>query len=454
MILFLFLLVSSPLSHAKPYLAGRLLNSSVDVVSGIDSEEYQTVDTRYNMSYQYACLQLRENNLYINLPLFGLITGLFDEEGLFTPTDTVLVQYGVTHPAQEIIDRMAVEGSRLYTHYGYDILAYDLSDPSHPAPVLPENSYSTTALCYGVAAQDSILYLAGTGTIPEVGATTTSLEIVDYRDSANPVVLSTLVSTSHHGSLSLDPNDPDHLVAAPWARVYDVSDPANPAVLDTLPNTQDLESVHVWGGDIVGVSCGSGLLERYSVSAEGLLNLDEIYSEYEPLALATRGVYLALLLPDDSGCELLVLRREPGGSIVSVRNEFIEATNGFLDVDSTRTVLFADNDTLYSFLHGDPVIVLKEPEPAALPNRCEIISSYPNPFNPETNITWSLPERMEISLTVHDVLGREITTLERGILEGGLHRTIWDGTGYSSGIYFIRLRAGNAISTNKLVLLK
>ncbi|MGB3093537.1 MAG: choice-of-anchor D domain-containing protein, partial [Candidatus Zixiibacteriota bacterium] len=85
--------------------------------------------------------------------------------------------------------------------------------------------------------------------------------------------------------------------------------------------------------------------------------------------------------------------------------------------------------------------------------------NYPNPFNPETDISFTLPERAHASLTVYNVLGKAIKVLVDREMSAGTHTLRWDGrdefgTPASSGIYFYRLKADAFDQTMKMVLMK
>jgi len=80
--------------------------------------------------------------------------------------------------------------------------------------------------------------------------------------------------------------------------------------------------------------------------------------------------------------------------------------------------------------------------------------AYPNPFNPVTNISYALPIEAQISLNVYDVEGRKITTLTEGIKAAGNHTIEWNAEGYPSGVYFVKLDAGEFKQTQKLMLVK
>jgi hypothetical protein len=88
------------------------------------------------------------------------------------------------------------------------------------------------------------------------------------------------------------------------------------------------------------------------------------------------------------------------------------------------------------------------------PSGYRLQNSYPNPFNLSTTIRYAIPESSEVSLTICDQLGREITTLVNKIQTQGAYSVIWNGRGHSSGIYICRLRAGAFTQTIKLVLQK
>jgi len=79
---------------------------------------------------------------------------------------------------------------------------------------------------------------------------------------------------------------------------------------------------------------------------------------------------------------------------------------------------------------------------------------YPNPFNPTTNITYSIPELSFVTIKVYDVLGNEIATLVNEEKPAGIYEVEFDAAGLPSGIYFYKLQTGNIIETKKMLLLK
>jgi photosystem II stability/assembly factor-like uncharacterized protein len=91
---------------------------------------------------------------------------------------------------------------------------------------------------------------------------------------------------------------------------------------------------------------------------------------------------------------------------------------------------------------------------AAIPAFPRLAHNYPNPFNPQTTIEYSLPERAGVSLKVYSLLGQLVRTLVDEPRDAGIHRVRFSGEGLPSGIYFYRLIAGTRSVTHKMILLK
>jgi len=94
-----------------------------------------------------------------------------------------------------------------------------------------------------------------------------------------------------------------------------------------------------------------------------------------------------------------------------------------------------------------------------LPEAVTLNGNYPNPFNPETEIKFQLPDNTDIILSVYNLKGQLVRTLVNSNLPGGSHSIIWDGKTNNSemvgsGVYFYKLTAGETSKTRKMILLK
>jgi len=87
-------------------------------------------------------------------------------------------------------------------------------------------------------------------------------------------------------------------------------------------------------------------------------------------------------------------------------------------------------------------------------NSFRLSQNYPNPFNPVTGIKFDIPKTSLVSLKVYDISGREIETLVNENLQTGSYETKWDGSMYSSGVYFYKLIGDGFTDTKRMVLIK
>jgi len=94
-----------------------------------------------------------------------------------------------------------------------------------------------------------------------------------------------------------------------------------------------------------------------------------------------------------------------------------------------------------------------------LPQAFNLYNNYPNPFNPVTTLRYDIPENSHVTITIYDMLGRQVKTLINQTQDAGYKSLIWDATNdygkpVSAGIYLYQIQAGEYISTKKMVLLK
>jgi hypothetical protein len=89
-----------------------------------------------------------------------------------------------------------------------------------------------------------------------------------------------------------------------------------------------------------------------------------------------------------------------------------------------------------------------------LPPSSFSLSSYPNPFNPTTTLSFTLPLEGRTKIVIYDLLGREVQTLANSVFTQGEHCVSFNGSALPSGLYFARLESGQYTTTQKLLLLK
>ena len=142
-------------------------------------------------------------------------------------------------------------------------------------------------------------------------------------------------------------------------------------------------------------------------------------------------------------------------------NDDSDFTKGFIETGSTPQFKLLKNDELINLIGEVPAwsnnqiyMIGYLEESIALPAVYSLSTAYPNPFNPTTTLSFAIPIDSEVSLSIYNLQGRQVTTLISGNMEAGYHSIIWDADSHSSGVYFVKMIAGEYVGTQKLMLVK
>ncbi len=136
---------------------------------------------------------------------------------------------------------------------------------------------------------------------------------------------------------------------------------------------------------------------------------------------------------------------------VAIGDEFILVVNG---VESAESFTWTAN--------GDRLEVgplTARTGAGLLPKEFKLAQNYPNPFNPATTILFSLPEPMNATVEVFNILGERVKTVFNGLGQAGENSVVWNGDNdrgqaAASGVYFYRLKAGDFQQSRKMILMK
>jgi hypothetical protein len=101
--------------------------------------------------------------------------------------------------------------------------------------------------------------------------------------------------------------------------------------------------------------------------------------------------------------------------------------------------------------HGAPTAVNE-----SIPMRSGFIlaENYPNPFNPSTSISYTIPKHSSVRLRVLNVLGQLVETLVDQDRQPGTYNVTFEASNLPSGVYFYRMQAGEFIQTKKMLLMR
>ena len=131
----------------------------------------------------------------------------------------------------------------------------------------------------------------------------------------------------------------------------------------------------------------------------------------------------------------------------------------YLDSSSDKVVEFEETLTFTSnMVVGDgfnTFALSREVGQEALPMAWGLSDAYPNPFNPVTSFNYVLPEDGMVSVTVHDLNGRQVAQLVNGHKMAGSHPVRWDAGDLSSGLYMIKMLVNEEHAVmQKIMLIK
>ena len=94
---------------------------------------------------------------------------------------------------------------------------------------------------------------------------------------------------------------------------------------------------------------------------------------------------------------------------------------------------------------------------SSLPTQMKIVGNYPNPFNPDTTIEFTIPDAGHVSIDVYNITGQKIRNLVSGHMEAGAHSLVWDGRTdagvlSASGVYVFRLEQGDSVLSHRMMM--
>ena len=127
---------------------------------------------------------------------------------------------------------------------------------------------------------------------------------------------------------------------------------------------------------------------------------------------------------------------------------------GAFDAESLWVSGWTFLDDMGILVQGIETVVASESGVSEVPSDFSLVQNYPNPWNPSTTISYSLPQPGEVELTLYNALGQQIATLVSGFRQAGTYRVELNGEGLSSGTYFYRLHSPAGIETRIMTLLK
>ncbi|MCB2200554.1 carboxypeptidase regulatory-like domain-containing protein [bacterium] len=153
---------------------------------------------------------------------------------------------------------------------------------------------------------------------------------------------------------------------------------------------------------------------------------------------------------------------DPGnGAARPVDGDFVEITGGLINgCPIHATIVVYEINGMFWREPGDTTGLGPQQttavgdEQVLQPSSHLVVDAYPNPFNPTTTVSVTLPSAGEVSIRVFDLAGRQVAELAQGTFAAGQHRFVLDGTALASGSYFVKVQSTTAQSIRRVQLVK
>ena len=164
-------------------------------------------------------------------------------------------------------------------------------------------------------------------------------------------------------------------------------------------------------------------------------------------------------LPSNMDADIIINGVEDYGDEFRMLGEYIGAVGDYngdgVDDFVTRVPHNQYEPKLVIFAGNREWVVPGNTVDTKLPNSYELsMEAHPNPFNSQTNITYQLPIESHLDIALYDISGRQVMTLFSGVRQAGEWSNTLDGSDLSSGVYFVKLNAGDLQMSQKVVLIK
>ncbi len=165
----------------------------------------------------------------------------------------------------------------------------------------------------------------------------------------------------------------------------------------------------------------------------------------------------------DKGTQTPWLSNPEGNRIISYDDEesITKKCSYILNHGLAGTIIWAlghdkieGNTPLLTVVGNQLETYIQTVDTSGLPTTTELHPNYPNPFNAETHIRFSVEKTLHVNISVFNLQGKRVKTLADGAFSPGIYHVVFQGSGFPSGLYFCSMKAEDSVDTQKMLLMK
>jgi hypothetical protein len=207
------------------------------------------------------------------------------------------------------------------------------------------------------------------------------------------------------------------------------------------------DTVKVWNTNIY-TSCGAKFIASVSLPKDSIVVTEQDTSTRHMVCGCYYDVNVSLTGLTPGNYQIVIYRQE--SKVYQYSKDTVILVASFSFSIAGANAQQPSTKILASDCHNTPVSVHQD----QIASNYVLLTSYPNPFNPNTTIRYSIPQTAIVTVEVFDDVGRTVATLVNEKKNAGEYSVQFDASKLGSGVYICRLVVGNNLLTNKLVLLK
>jgi hypothetical protein len=316
------------------------------------------------------------------------------------------------------------------------------SDPNNPFEM--GSTSNQTAYMGDMAVANGYAYIA---------CSSNGFQIYNVSNPGAPFWVSTVNITNYAKYLALNGNYAfvtfSTSSGSKGMKVIDISSPVYPVIVGSLNTTATPGDIDVWE-DYAYLACGSDnqliIIDISSPTNPSVVSI--ITNMSNPYSVRTHQSHLFI------GCSEGLKIYNLVNPISPQLEGYYDTATGQFEIEIEGNYVHAVSAHSYQIYYSLNITTAQEEVVHQLPSYLHLSPPFPNPFNPSTVISYQLPVAGPVSLKVYDLSGRLVSTLLNGFKTPGYHEVTFDGSRLASGLYFVRMQAGDFTAVQKLILLK